>query len=445
MSKYFGTDGIRAVANVGLTPELAFRLGRAAAFVLSKNSDEKSKIVVGMDTRISGDMLCAAISAGITSVGVDVIQLGVIPTPGVAVLCRMHHAAAGVVISASHNPFYDNGIKFFSATGNKLDDDTQDAIEYVLDNPEEIVSAQGTDIGRITKHDEAAYHYGEYLLGHFAPDLSGKKVVIDAANGAAYKLGVAILHVLKAETITIGTAPDGININKDCGSTHMEMLQKKVLEENAYIGLAFDGDADRFLAVDEKGNIIDGDMIIAICAAFLKEKGNLKNNAIVTTVMSNLGLKLAMQKLNINVLETKVGDKFVLEEMQRSGAVLGGEQSGHIIFSEYNSTGDGLASALFLLSVMEETRKPLSELAEIMTKLPQYLVNVKVSSKDWEAVPEIKNAYNLIQQKLEGRGRILVRPSGTEPVLRLMAEGDDYEEIKSIVDDLAFLVEEKLK
>lgn len=445
MGKYFGTDGIRAVANVGLTPELAFRLGRTAAFVLSKNSDEKTKIVVGMDTRISGDMLCAAISAGITSVGVDVIQLGVIPTPGVAVLCRMHHAIAGVVISASHNPFYDNGIKFFSAAGNKLDDETQNAIESALDNPDEIVSAQGADIGRITKHDEAAYHYGEYLLGHFTPDLSGKKVVIDAANGAAYKLGVAILHVLKAETITIGTTPDGVNINKDCGSTHMELLQKRVVEENAYIGLAFDGDADRFLAVDEKGNIIDGDMIIAICAAFLKEKGNLKNNAIVATVMSNLGLKLAMKNLNIDVLETQVGDKYVLEEMQRSGAVLGGEQSGHIIFSEYNSTGDGLASALFLLSVMEETGKSLSELAEIMTKLPQYLVNVKVSSKDWQSAPAVKSAYDEIQQKLEGRGRVLVRPSGTEPVLRLMAEGDNFDEIKAMIDELAKIVEVNLK
>lgn len=437
MGKYFGTDGVRAAANSGLTPEFAFNVGRAAASVFSKKTKNKAKIVIGMDTRLSGEMLLAAVSAGIASVGVDVVQLGIIPTPGVAVLCRKLQAVGGVVISASHNPFYDNGIKFFSAAGSKLSDEVQAEIETLIDEPTAIKRAVDEEIGRITRNEEAVYIYGMELLEHFSPDLSGKKVVVDTANGAAYKLAVALLHTLKAEVVAIGNEPNGININENCGSTHLETLRNKVLEEQAYVGLAFDGDADRFLAVDELGNVIDGDMIVAICAAFLKSKGNLLGNKIVVTVMSNLGLKLAMQKLNIEVLETNVGDKYVLEAMQSSGAIVGGEQSGHIIFSEYNSTGDGLSSALFLLSVMDTEKKPLSELAKVMTKLPQYLVNVKVQNKKWQESAELVEAYNKTAELLEGRGRVLLRPSGTEPLLRIMAEGEEQPEIKMLVDELA--------
>ena len=446
MGKKFGTDGLRGKAGTVLTPEIAFELGMAAASVLTNNSATvKPTILIGKDTRISGDMLESALTAGITAVGVNVILLGIIPTPGVAALCRELNADAGVVISASHNPYYDNGIKFFSGTGYKLPDCVEEEIEVLLDDPSLIKRAVEGNIGCISRFDNAQELYSQILLKQQQPNLHGMKIAMDCANGAAAPIAGKLLASLGAELHIIGDDPNGININADCGSTHMEALQKLVSEIGAVIGLAFDGDADRFLAVDENGEIADGDFLLAIVAAHLREKELLEQNRVVVTQMSNLGLRIAMEQLGIIVEETKVGDRYVLEKMQETKAVVGGEQSGHLIFSHYNSTGDGLAAALKILSIMVESGKKLSELMQIMERLPQVLVNVKVSHKNgWEDDDDIMAAISQAEAALAGCGRVLLRPSGTEQVIRVMAEGRDQEELHRLVAAITLAVENKM-
>ncbi|MGI6361085.1 MAG: phosphoglucosamine mutase [Bacillota bacterium] len=445
MGKIFGTDGVRGKANVKLTPELAFNLGRAAATVLIRNKrGAKSKIIIGKDTRISGDMLEAALAAGICATGAQAVLLGVIPTPGVAMLCRHLGSDAGVVISASHNHFADNGIKFFSGDGYKLSDAVEEEIEYFLQNSEEIPRALAGDIGSIKTLSGAARLYTQLLKEAQPVDLTGLKLVVDPANGAAFAVAAPLLRELGAGVTEICHEPDGCNINDGCGSTHPQLLQQEVLAKQADLGIALDGDADRLVVVDERGELVDGDEILAVCAAALKRRGRLKNDLLVMTVMSNMGLSLAMEKIDVKTVTTKVGDRYVLEKMQELGAVLGGEQSGHIIFSEYNTTGDGLASALFLLSVLVESKKPLSELTKVIKRLPQVLVNVPVNKKeDWEADADIREVYERACAVLEGQGRILLRPSGTEQLIRVMLEGPDLEKLQQLSADLAQVLTEK--
>lgn len=444
MRKLFGTDGVRGVANKLLTPLLAYKLGRAGAYVLTKNfqGQVKPSIVIGKDTRISGDMLEAALMAGICSVGVDVLRVGVVPTPAVAYLTRALEATAGVVISASHNPVEDNGIKFFSASGYKLPDEVEAQIEYLLDTSlEDLPAPTGAEVGRVREVPDAGDRYVEFAKSTVDVRLDGLKIVVDCANGAASLVAPQVLRELGAEVIAVYNQPDGININKECGSTHPEVVAEKVREYGADLGLAHDGDADRVIAVDEKGNIIDGDFIMMICSAHLKESCKLTQDTVVVTVMSNLGLHLGLKKADIRVLETQVGDRYVLEELLRSGAKFGGEQSGHIIFLDYNTTGDGVVTALQLISVVKKTGRSLSELAAQMQRLPQVLVNVRVADKATAMNnPDVTAAIEAGMAKLGERGRVLVRPSGTEPKVRVMAEGPDETELQEIVEDIAAVI-----
>lgn len=431
MGKLFGTDGVRGEANRELTPELAFRLGKAGAYVLGKGQ-EKVKIVIGKDTRISGDMLEAALAAGICSMGADVLRLGVLPTPGIAYLTRSLGGNAGVVISASHNSFEDNGIKFFDGRGYKLPDEVENEIEDALGYIDQIQTPSGSEVGRIIDVGNAVEGYKEFLKST-AISLDGLKIVVDCANGAAHQAGPEVLAELGAEVIPLFNQPDGININVNCGSTHPEALARAVLENGADIGLAFDGDADRMIAVDETGNIIDGDHIMVIYALALKEKGELTDDTLVVTVMSNMGLHKVLRKAGIKVEETKVGDRYVMERLQETGAVLGGEQSGHIIFLKHNTTGDGLLSSLQLLSIVKEKQTKLSELAARMQRLPQVLVNTRV--KDKEMIldnTEVNAKIEEVKGLLGVEGRILVRPSGTESLIRVMLEGPDEEELRTL-------------
>ncbi|NPV27329.1 MAG: phosphoglucosamine mutase [Firmicutes bacterium] len=445
MGELFGTDGARGVANQELTPELAFRLGRAGAYVLTREA-KHPRIVIGKDTRISGDMLEAALLAGICSVGADALRVGILPTPGIAYLTRALEATAGVVISASHNPVADNGIKFFAGTGYKLDDDLETEIErLVLEDDQEIPRPIGEEIGRVYEVDGAVNRYAEFLKSTVAMDLSGMTILVDCANGAAYETAPQVLRELGARVIAINDRPNGININYHCGSTYPSTLRAAVLEHKPDLGISFDGDADRVIMVDEYGNIVDGDFIMVICALHLSRTGRLPGNAIVATVMSNLGLHLALKQEGIRVHETRVGDRYVLEEMLKTGAILGGEQSGHIIFLKYNTTGDGILTALQLLSVLKETGKSLFELAQQMRRLPQVLVNVRVKDKSkLDTSPVVAAAIERAKQRLGDRGRVLVRPSGTEPLVRVMAEGSDEEELKQVVDELAAVVSAQL-
>lgn len=443
MGRLFGTDGVRGFANKELTPELAYKLGRAGAYILTKDLQEKGKIIIGKDTRISGDMLEAALIAGITSVGVDVVRAGVIPTPGISYLTRFDKAQAGIVISASHNPFHDNGIKFFGSDGYKLPDAMEEEIErLVLDAEEEIVSAEGEKIGRVILDDEALDKYRKMLMSTINGDFSGLKVVLDCAHGAAYQLAPRILQELDAHVITIGDKPNGVNINHNCGSTHLEMLQKMVVETKADLGIAHDGDADRVLFVDRYGQVIDGDFIMVILALDLMKEDKLKDNKLVITVMSNLGLHLALKKAGVQLIETKVGDRYVLEAMKEQGAVLGGEQSGHIILLDHNTTGDGILTALQVLAIIKKTKKDLNQLAQQMKRLPQSLVNVRVSDKKkvMES-PILAQAVSLGEERLAGEGRILVRPSGTEPLVRVMAEGPSEEVLENVIKEIVEVVE----
>lgn len=448
MIKIFGTDGVRGQANSELTPELAYKLGRAAAYILGKGKKgkEKEKIVIGKDTRISGDMLESALISGICSAGVDVFKAGVMPTPGIAFLTRELQAIAGVVISASHNPAEDNGIKFFNSQGYKLPDEVEEEIEFAIANQlKDIPYPVAGEIGRVQYIDEGIEKYKDFLKKSISTNLAGLKIVVDCANGAAYQITPSLLEELGAEVISIFDKPDGLNINAQCGSTYLEALKKSVLENGAHLGLAHDGDADRVLAVDSQGGEIDGDQILIICGLHSLKEGKLPGNQVVTTVMSNLGLKQAFAKAGIKVEETRVGDRYVLEKMQEVGAVLGGEQSGHIIFLEHNSTGDGILTALKLLEVMKITGKTLRQLAGQMEKLPQKLLNVKVKDKkNWQSNPKINGIITKYQEQLGTSGRILVRASGTEPKIRVMAEGNDLEQLNTIVQEIASVVREEL-
>ena len=446
MARLFGTDGVRGVANEELTPLMAMQLGQAGAYVLSKENAHKPTIMVGCDTRISGDMLANALMAGACSVGANCVYVGVIPTPAVAYLTRKYKVDAGVVISASHNPVEFNGIKFFDGNGFKLPDALEDEIEELLKNNMQGVKFPiGPGVGKIKYRTDAREEYVNKAIQSVNVDLTGLKIVVDCAEGASYYTSVEALKELGGNIVSIHNNPDGTNINANCGSTHMEELQARVVYEKANVGLAFDGDADRMLAVDENGKIVDGDQIMAIVGNYLRSQGKLKKDTIVATVMSNLGFFLMAEKENLTVEQTKVGDRYVLERMKEIGASLGGEQSGHVIFLDENTTGDGLLSALHLLQVMVETGKPLSELATIMEVLPQALVNAKVANhkKDkYMEFPEIAQAIQDLENKYAGEGRVLIRPSGTEPLVRVMIEGKDIDVIKEDAEMLAKLIQD---
>jgi len=447
MGKYFGTDGVRGIANEQLTPELAFRVGRMGGYVLTRHKQEgKPKVVIGRDTRISGQMLESALIAGLLSVGAEVVRLGVISTSGVAYLTRALGADAGVMISASHNPFPDNGIKFFGNNGFKLSDEVEGEIEQLLDTPEDTLPRPtGEHIGTVLDFLEGSQKYLSHLKNSVSERFDGMKVVLDCANGAVSSLAARLFADVEAEVITIGASPNGVNINEQCGSTHPEKLREEVVKHQAVLGLSFDGDADRCIAVDETGEIIDGDYIMAICARALKAKGKLNNNTIVTTVMANLGFFKAMEEAGINTTKTAVGDRYVVEEMIRGGYNLGGEQSGHIIFLDHNTTGDGLLTGLQLLNVIKEAGKPLSELKQMMKKYPQLLVNVRVEDKTkLNGNAAIEQSIKEVEEELAGNGRVLVRPSGTEPIVRVMAEGPDDEQLKVLVDRIVDVVKREL-
>lgn len=445
MGRLFGTDGVRGVANEELTPMLAMQLGQAGAYVLTRENAHKPTIMVGCDTRISGDMLANALMAGACSVGANVVYVGVVPTPAVAYLTRKYKVDAGVVISASHNPVEFNGIKFFDGNGYKLPDALEDEIEELIASGMEGVKfPTGSSVGKIKYRTDAREEYINHAMKAIPVNLEGMKIVVDCAEGAAFYTSVETLKELGATVVAIHNNPDGTNINANCGSTHMEELMARVVYEHANIGLAFDGDADRLLAVDEKGKRIDGDQIMAIVGNHMKNKGLLKDNVIVATVMSNLGFFLMGKAHGIAMEQTKVGDRYVLERMKEIGANLGGEQSGHIIFLDENTTGDGLLSALHLLQVLVETGKPLSELASIMEVLPQALVNARVPNHKKESYmeyPEIAEAIEELSAKFAGEGRVLIRPSGTEPLVRVMIEGKDQEQIEVEARKLADLIQ----
>ncbi len=448
MGRLFGTDGVRGVANLELTCELAMKIGKAAAYVLTKETHHKPKILIGKDSRLSGDMLEAALSAGLCSVGASVISLGIIPTPAVAYLTRKYEADAGIVISASHNSAEFNGIKIFNANGYKLNDSIEERIEaIILDDSEEINCPTGDAVGTVEECDTALQDYIDFAKSTIDCDLSDLRIAIDCADGASYKSAVKVIVEMGAEAFVVHNHPNGTNINRKCGSTHTKDFQEYVKNINVDVGLTFDGDADRVLAVDEKGNLIDGDKIMFICANFLKDKGLLVKDTLVTTVMTNLGLVLAAKEKGINIVQTRVGDRYVLEEMLKSGYILGGEQSGHIIFLENNTTGDGLLSALQLLAILKKSGKKLSELSEVFQTLPQVTVNAKVQNSkknDFDKDKVIKDEIAQLENELSGKGRVLIRPSGTEPCVRVMLEGPDLASITQKANYLAKLIEARL-
>ncbi len=443
MGKYFGTDGVRGEANVELTPELAFKLGRFGGYVLSQHETETPRVFVARDTRISGQMLESALVAGLLSAGIHVYKLGVLATPGVAHLVKTEKASAGVMISASHNPAQDNGIKFFAGDGFKLDDNLEAEIEALLDAEEDTLprpSAQG--LGDVVDYPEGLRKYQQFLVST-GLDLEGLKVALDTANGAAATSARQVFVDLGADLTVMAEQPDGLNINEGVGSTHPEKLQELVKETGSQIGLAFDGDSDRLIAVDENGDLVDGDRIMYIIGKYLSDKGLLAQNTIVTTVMSNLGFHKALDREGIEKAVTAVGDRYVVEEMRKSGFNLGGEQSGHIILMDYNTTGDGQLTAVQLTKVMKEAGKALSELAAEVTIYPQKLVNIRVENamKDKAMdVPAIAAIIEKMETEMAGNGRILVRPSGTEPLLRVMAEAPTYAEVDYYVDTIADVV-----
>lgn len=444
MSRMFGTDGVRGVAGMELTIELAMKLGQAGAYVLTKEQEHQPTIIVGCDTRISGGMLANAMMAGICSVGANAIYAGVVPTPAIAYLTRKHKVDAGVVISASHNPMEFNGIKFFNGAGYKLSDQLEDEIEaLIVNNMKDVPIPTGSGIGRIEYRLDIKNEYIAFMKKQVSVDLSGMKIVVDCAEGASYETSVKTLREMGANLVAIHVHPDGTNINSNCGSTHMEELRARVVYEKADIGIAFDGDADRMMAVDELGNVVDGDQVMAVIGNHLKQQGKLNKDTIVVTVMSNLGFTLMGEREGLNIEKTKVGDRYVLEHMVANGYNLGGEQSGHIIFLDDNTTGDGLLSALHLLKVMTETKRKLSDLAEIMEVLPQALINAKVPNHKKEhymEYAEIAEAVKTLEEKFHGEGRVLIRPSGTEPMVRVMIEGKDQKVIEEEAEKLAELI-----
>ena len=448
MGRLFGTDGVRGVANSELTPELAFSLGKAGAYVLSKESEKKPTFLIGMDTRISGDMLENALSAGILAVGGDVIKVGVLPTPAIAHLVKHYDADAGIVISASHNPYEYNGIKFFNSEGFKLDDSIEEEIEDIILRQIDVNSHITHDqIGKCREADDNALDiYVKFLESTADFTLKGRKIVLDCANGAAYQAARMVYDRLGANTVTIGVSPNGTNINDGCGSTHPELLQEAVIREGAFIGLAYDGDADRLIAVDEKGRIIDGDKLICICAKMLKEEGRLAKNLVTGTVMSNIGFHKYLKDMGCETRATDVGDRYVLEDMLKTGGIIGGEQSGHIIFLDKTTTGDGILSSIQLVRAVLKSGKNASELSDEIKIYPQVLVNAKVTNenkKRYMEDEEVVKAFDEVSAKLGDTGRLLVRPSGTEPLVRVMIEGEDTESITEMAEELADMLSKK--
>lgn len=447
--RLFGTDGLRGQVNIyPMTADVALRLGLAAG-TRFRNGNRRHRVVIGKDTRLSGYIFESALTAGLCAAGMDVLQVGPLPTPAISFLTRSMRADLGVVISASHNPFMDNGIKFFDAQGFKLPDDTEDEITaMVLDKDWQWDYPAPEKVGRAYKIDDAPGRYIVSIKSSFPPNLTleGLRVVLDCANGANYKVAPLALEELGAEVIKLGTEPNGININRQCGSLYPEITATKVREMRADIGLALDGDADRLIVVDEKGTVLDGDQIMALCAQDLMEKGKLPGNTLVATVMSNMALEVFMKERGGNLLRTAVGDRYVVEAMRQTGALLGGEQSGHLIFREYSTTGDGLLAALQILRIMRERDKPLSELAGQLQLFPQELINVHVERKiPFEQAPKVNEAVAEIEQALAGRGRVLLRYSGTESVCRVMVEGEDAEQVRRYAEALAETVQRYLK
>lgn len=445
MGKYFGTDGVRGVANRELTAEMAYSIGSCGGYVLAGNLD-KPKVVIGMDTRISGPLLESALIAGLLSIGADVIRIGVVSTPAVAYITRLLKADAGVMISASHNPVEDNGIKFFGGDGFKLTDETELQIEELMDaEVDELPRPIGSGLGMVTVDNDAKYLYLEYLKTTISQDFKGIKVVLDCAHGAAYELAPRLFRELGAEVISIGAEPDGLNINDGFGSTHPETLREEVLRHGADLGLAFDGDADRLIAIDNNGDEVDGDFILCICGDAMNRAGKLKDSTIVSTVMSNIGFYKATEKLSLNTAKTAVGDRYVMEEMRRGGFNLGGEQSGHVIFLDYNTTGDGILTAIQLVDTLKATGKQLSEVKSMMTKYPQVLVNVRVQDKtNYPNNVAIEAAIAEVEGKLGDNGSVLVRPSGTESLIRVMAEGPDKADLDLYVNQIVEVVQREL-
>ena len=447
MARLFGTDGVRGEANVTLLPEMAYRLGRAATIYFGKESAEQPLIIIGRDTRISGEMFESALTAGICSAGGRAMLAGIIPTPAIAYLARKHKAKAGIVISASHNPFHDNGIKFFGGDGYKLPDSVEDELEAIvhqLETDDNYPRPTAEHIGHIEYRTDLLNQYMEFVISTCKERFEGVKVVLDCANGAAYEAMPKILRHLGATVKVIHALPNGTNINDGCGSTHLESLQKAVLENGADFGIAHDGDADRCLCVDEKGQIIDGDHILVMCAMDMMKEGKLPYNTVVTTVMANIGFHQAIKKAGGRAEITKVGDRYVLENMLKNGYKIGGEQSGHIIFTDFSTTGDGLITALQVLSSLKRSGRKASDLTALMTTYPQLLVNVKVATKEgWETNEAIKKAIAAGDEELGENGRILVRPSGTEPLIRVMAEGPDQEQLDRICHAIADIVKKE--
>lgn len=445
MSRLFGTDGVRGEANVGLQPELAYRLGRAATLYFGKRSEDKPKILIGRDTRISGEMFEAALTAGICSAGGRAVLAGVIPTPAVAYLVKKIGAAAGIVISASHNPFYDNGIKFFGGDGYKLPDAVEDEIENIvhqIESDDKFEKPTGAKIGDVEHRHDLLKDYIEFVTATTTERFDGMKIALDCANGAAYEAMPAVLEKLGAEVIVTGNKPNGININDDCGSTHIENLRLEVLRKKADIGIAHDGDADRCLCIAENGDLIDGDHILIMCAKLMIDAGALPNNTVVTTVMANIGFRQAIENLGGRYEITAVGDRYVLENMKANGYKLGGEQSGHIIFSDYSTTGDGLITALQVLTAMKKSKKSAAELNKMMTTFPQVLINIRVKDRDaYKNSDAVKRAITEGETELGTSGRILVRASGTEPLIRVMAEGPNKLQLDKICNKIAAEIE----
>lgn len=446
MTKYFGTDGVRGIANEELTPELAFKLGRIGSYVLAKEFEGKPKILIGRDTRISGAMLESALLAGILSTGVEVMTLGVISTPGVAYLTRVMNATGGVMISASHNPMEDNGIKFFGADGYKLTEAQEEEFEALLNAEEDTLPRPtGAAVGSITEYFEGGHKYIQYLKQTVDEDFTGIHVAIDCAHGATSSLATHVFADLEADISTMGASPNGTNINDGVGSTHPEKLAELVKEKEAHIGLAFDGDGDRIIAVDETGAVVDGDKILFIIGRYLKSVGRLKSDTIVSTIMSNLGFYKAVEDYEMKSVQTAVGDKYVVEEMRENGYNLGGEQSGHIVLLDYNTTGDGLLTGLQLVNIMKRTGKTLSELAGDMTVFPQELVNVRVTDKHAVTANEkVAAVIAEVEQEMAGNGRVLVRASGTEPLVRVMVEALTHEECTEYVNKISEVVREEM-
>lgn len=448
MLKYFGTDGVRGVANAGLTPEMAFKLGRDGGYILTKHKSagERARVLVSRDTRISGQMLEYALISGLLSVGIEVLELGVITTPGLSYLVRAQGADAGVQISASHNPVEDNGIKFFGSDGLKLSDEKEAEIEALIDSKEDTLprpSAQG--LGTVTSYHEGSSKYLQFIENTLPEQLDGIKVVVDGANGASSALISRLFADMGVDFTTIATHPDGLNINDHVGATHTELLQQEVVKQGAQLGLAFDGDADRCIAVDEKGNEVDGDHIMYVIGCYLADHGRLKNDTIVTTVMSNLGFTKALERRGIKNIRTQVGDRYVSEEMRANGYNLGGEQSGHVIISDYHNTGDGMLTGLHLLYVMKDTGKSLSELLSDFKSYPQKLVNVPVRNKqDCKKSTKISAAIAEVEKTLGDDGRIFVRPSGTQELIRVMTEAPTQELADKCCQDVVDVVKAEM-